>query len=83
MDASYRDEDGQLVNRRRQFGVMLMSRTPILSSRSFPLPKYGTLKQHSIQQTLLEGVIDTPAGPVRVYTAHLSHLSAETRIPQI
>jgi endonuclease/exonuclease/phosphatase family metal-dependent hydrolase len=83
VDASYRDEDGQLVNRRRQFGVMLMSRTPILSSRSFPLPKYGTLKQHSIQQTLLEGVIDTPAGPVRVYTAHLSHLSAETRIPQI
>jgi endonuclease/exonuclease/phosphatase family metal-dependent hydrolase len=83
MDASFRDADGRLISRRRQFGTMLMSRTPILSSRNFPLPKYGTLKQHSIQQALLEGVIDTPAGPVRVYTAHLSHLSAETRIPQI
>ncbi len=66
MDASYRDEDGRLISRRRQFGTMVMSRTPILSSRSFPLPKYGTLKQHSIQQALLEGVIDTPAGPIRV-----------------
>ena len=83
MDASYRNEDGDLVNRRRQFGVMLMSRTPILSSRCFPLPKYGTLIQHSIQQILLEGVIDTPAGPVRLYTAHLSHLSADTRISQV
>ena len=83
MDASYRDEDGRLINRRRQFGVMLLSRSPIISSRCFPLPKYGTLKQHSIQQALLEGVIDTPAGPIRIYTAHLSHLSAETRVPQI
>jgi endonuclease/exonuclease/phosphatase family metal-dependent hydrolase len=83
MDASYRDKDGHLINRRRQFGVMLLSRSPIISSRCFPLPKYGTLKQHSIQQALLEGVIDTPAGPIRIYTAHLSHLSAETRVPQI
>ena len=28
-------------------------------------------------------MIDTPAGPIRVYSAHLSHLSAETRVPQI
>jgi len=83
MDASYRHADGSLVNRRRQFGVMLLSRFPILSSRGFPLPKYGTLTQHSIQQVLLEGVIDTPAGPIRIYTTHLSHLSAETRAPQI
>ena len=83
VNASYRDEDGRLINRRRQFGIMLMSRSPIISSRGFPLPKYGTLKQHSIQQALLEGVIYTPAGPIRVYSAHLSHLSAETRVPQI
>ena len=83
IDASYPNEDGRLVSRRRQFGNMLMSRTLILSSRSFPLPKYGTLKQHSIQQSLLEGVVDTPAGPIRVYSTHLSHLSSETRTPQI
>ncbi len=83
INASFRNADDRLVNRRRQFGVMLLSKTPILSSRSFPLPKYGTVRQHSIQQVLLEGVIETPAGAVRVYTAHLSHLAPETRIPQI
>ncbi len=83
IDASYRDEDNRLINRRRQFGEMVLSRTPIISSRSFPLPKFGAVTQHSIQQALLEAVIDTPAGPIRVYSAHLSHLSAETRIPQI
>ncbi len=83
IDASFRDEDLHLINRRRQFGVMVLSRYPIVSSRSFPLPKFGAATQHSIQQTLLETVIDAPAGPVRVYSAHLSHLSAETRIPQI
>lgn len=83
MDASYRDDDNRLINRRRQFGIMLLSRSPIISSRSFPLPKFGALTQHSIQQALLEAVIDTPAGAIRIYSAHLSHLSAETRIPQI
>ena len=83
IDASTRGADGRLIRRRRQFGIMLLSRSPIISSRGFPLPKYGTLKQHSIQQALLEAVIDTPAGPIRVYSVHLSHLSAETRVPQI
>ena len=83
MDASYRNDSNRLINRRRQFGVMLLSRCPIISSRSFPLPKFGALTQHSIQQVLLEAVLDTPAGPIRTYSVHLSHLSAETRIPQI
>ncbi|MCB1490432.1 MAG: endonuclease/exonuclease/phosphatase family protein, partial [Rhodobiaceae bacterium] len=51
MDASYR-EGGRLKNRRRQFGTMILSRFPILSSRNFPLPKFATLTQHSIQQGL-------------------------------
>lgn len=83
VDAGYRDGDGHLIHRRRQFGVMLLSRTPILSCRRFPLPKFGALTQHSIQQSMLEGVIQTSAGPVRIYSVHLSHLSRETRIPQI
>lgn len=83
MDASYRDAEGRLVNRRRQFGTMLLSRTPILSSRNFPLPKLGLAESHSIQQGALEGVIETPTGPVRVYSIHLSHLCPETRLPQV
>jgi endonuclease/exonuclease/phosphatase family metal-dependent hydrolase len=70
-------------NRRRQFGTMLLSKTPILSSRNFPLPKFGTLEQHSIQQGVLEGVVATASGPLRVYSIHLSHLCPETRLPQV
>jgi endonuclease/exonuclease/phosphatase family metal-dependent hydrolase len=84
MDAGYRDAEGRLVNRRRQFGTMILSRLPIVSSRNHMLPKYGTLTQHSIQQGALEAVIVTErAGPLRVYSVHLSHLSAATRLPQV
>lgn len=83
IDASYRDEEGRLINRRKQFGTMIMSRTPILSTRNFPLPKWGDRQHHSIQQGLLEAVIETPSGPLRIYCVHLSHLSPFTRLPQI
>jgi endonuclease/exonuclease/phosphatase family metal-dependent hydrolase len=84
IDASHCDAEGRLVNRRRQFGTMILSRLPIVSSRNHLLPKYATLTQHSIQQGALEAVVITPgAGPVRVYSLHLSHLSCETRLPQV
>jgi endonuclease/exonuclease/phosphatase family metal-dependent hydrolase len=84
LDASYRDSAGVLVNRRRQFGTMILSRPPIVSSRNHLLPKYGALTQHSIQQGALETVIVTErAGPVRIYSVQLSHLSTATRMPQV
>ena len=84
MDASHRDATGRIANRRRQFGTMILARTPIVSSRNHLLPKYATLTQHSIQQGALEAVIVTQrAGPVRVYSLHLSHLSSATRLPQV
>jgi endonuclease/exonuclease/phosphatase family metal-dependent hydrolase len=84
MDASCPDGDGFPVHRRRQFGTMILSRTPIISSRNFPLPKFGTLTQHSIQQGALEAVIRSEGGTaLRVYSTHLSHLSAATRLPQV
>jgi endonuclease/exonuclease/phosphatase family metal-dependent hydrolase len=84
MDASGRDAAGRLVNRRRQFGTMILARVPIVSSRNHLLPKYATLAQHSIQQGALEAVIVSEATvPVRVYSVHLSHLSTATRLPQV
>ncbi len=83
MDASTKDDQGRVINRRRQFGTMVLSRFPIISTRNFPLPKYATLEQHSIQQGLLEAVIDTGSKALRVYSVHLSHLCAATRIPQV
>ncbi|MEZ5861562.1 MAG: endonuclease/exonuclease/phosphatase family protein [Geminicoccaceae bacterium] len=83
IDADLVEADGRVVHRRRQFGTMILSRRRILSSRNHLLPKYGTLTQHSIQQGTLEAVIDLPMGPLRVYSVHLSHLDAATRLPQI
>ena len=83
VDASYRDDQNHLINRRRQHGTMILSRPPILSSRNFPLPKYGTLNQHSIQQGALEAVIETPAGAIRVYSLHLHHIVSEVRMMQL
>jgi endonuclease/exonuclease/phosphatase family metal-dependent hydrolase len=83
MNADVEDENGNPVQRRRQFGTMVLSKTPIISSRNFPLPKYGAMAQHSIQQGALEAVIDTRSGPIRVYSIHLSHLVSETRQPQV
>ena len=84
MDASSRDPAGGLVNRRRQFGTMILSRPSIVSSRNHLLPKYGMLTQHSIQQGALEAVIVTErAGPVRIYSVQLSHLDTHIRMPQV
>jgi len=90
MDASLKNEYGQIANRRRQFGNMIFSKFPIISSRNFPLPKteYCSLEtwisDHSIQRALLEVVIDIPViNTTRVYSTHLSHRSLETRLPQI
>lgn len=82
IDATFK-EDGRLHHRRKQFGTMILSRWPILSSRNFPLPKWGDRRNHSIQQGILEAVIATPLGPTRVYSVHLSHLCPATRLPQI
>jgi endonuclease/exonuclease/phosphatase family metal-dependent hydrolase len=83
LDASTTDAQGRPVHRRRQFGNMLLARTPILSTRNFMLPKFGTLVQLSLQRCALEGVVATPSGPVRFYSIHLTHLSDATRQPQI
>lgn len=76
-------ESERIVHRRKQFGTMILSRWPILSTRNFLLPKWGDRQHHSIQQGMLEAVIDTPEGVIRFYCVHLSHLCTDTRMPQI
>ena len=84
MDASYQDERGRPVHRRRQFGNMILSRLQIISSRNHLLPKFGATNQHVMQRGALETVIELPGiGPVRIYSTHLCHLSAGTRLPQV
>ncbi len=83
VDASERTDEGTLLNRRRQFGPMLLSRTPILSSRLHVLPKIGTAEGFNMDTGALEGIIQTDGGPLRAYSLHLSALSPEDRLLQL
>lgn len=83
MDASVRNDDGTVINRRRQFGQMVLSRWPILHSRSMVFPKLGTVSTFNMDTGGIECVIDTPGGPVRVYSIHLSATSVRDRLLQL
>ena len=82
MDASTR-EAGRIVNRRRQFGTMLLSRLPIEWSRLHLLPMRRTVTPLNTQNPALECMIRTPYGPVRFFSLHLAHIGVEERLEQI
>ncbi len=70
-------------NRRRQFGPMILSRWPILWTRTHLLPLFPMLDPLNTQTCALEACIDTPTGPVRVYSVHLAHVGVDERLTQI
>ncbi len=82
-DASYRDTAGRLINRRRQFGCMLLSRLPIVWSRCHIWPHRRTIRPYNMQGQALEGMIRTPWGAIRVVSLHLSHIGVEERLAQL
>ncbi len=75
--------DGEVINRRQQFGNMLLARSPIITSRNHLLPKYASVGPLSIQRSALEGIVECNGHRVRVYSVHLTHISAEVRLQQI
>ncbi len=86
MDASYKDETGKIQNKRRQHGVMILSRWPIISSRTFPFPKAHYPDRYNMQMGFVEGVIAIGGQgdqELRVYNVHLGHLTTEERLLQI
>jgi endonuclease/exonuclease/phosphatase family metal-dependent hydrolase len=83
VDASTANEDGSVINRRRQFGPMLLSRWPIRSARTLVLPQLPASELISMTAGALECVIETPLGPLRIYSLHISALSPRERLLQI
>ncbi len=84
LDASIVASDGTVTMRRRQFGNLLLSKTPILAARNHLLPKFATLVQYSLQRCAIEGILASPRGRLlRAYSVHLSHLADGDRAPQI
>jgi endonuclease/exonuclease/phosphatase family metal-dependent hydrolase len=76
-------KDGKAIDVRLQFGNMILSRTPILSSRNLLLPRTRSYDKLNLQRGALEALIDTPFGPVRFYSTHLDHRGADERLMQI
>jgi endonuclease/exonuclease/phosphatase family metal-dependent hydrolase len=75
--------DGRMVQKRSQFGNMILSRYPILAVRNILLPRTRTFIGMNVQRSALETVIMTPDGPLRVYSTHLDHRNPQERIDQI
>jgi endonuclease/exonuclease/phosphatase family metal-dependent hydrolase len=83
LDRSEQADDGSVTNRRMQFGNMLLTRRPILSSRLYMLPKLAATKVQTSQRAALEGVIETGGGPLRIFSVHLSATNRQERKLQV
>ncbi|WP_072640195.1 endonuclease/exonuclease/phosphatase family protein [Rhizobium leguminosarum] len=68
---------------RFQFGNMVLSRWPILATRTLLLPRSRTIGKINLQRGATEAVIAAPAGAIRVYSVHLDHVSTDERIRQL
>ena len=76
-------ENGRVINRRRQFGNMILSRWPLLSVTNHPLPKTALHGIVHSRRAMIEAVIDTPLGPLRFASVHFDHVGPSTRLPQV
>ncbi len=83
VDASQANGDGSIINRRRQFGPMVLSRWPIRMARYIVFPKLGTTDCLTMDTGAIECVVDTPSGPLMVYSLHLSAVSSRDRLLQV
>ena len=83
MAASARADNGTVLNRRRQFGPMLLSRTPIIWSRTHLFPKLAAASHFHMDAGAVEGLIETGVGPLRFYSLHLSALNSRERLLQL
>jgi len=67
---------------RRQYGLLVISRWPVLTARTYPLPSYPVHGYLNDSSVLLETVIGHPAGPFRFYVTHLNYVSERQRLLQ-
>ncbi len=83
VDLGIRDAAGRPVNRRIEFGNMVLARWPIVTARNLLLPRSRRLARANLQRAALEAVVDRPGDPLRVYSVHLDHISSEERVAQV
>jgi len=67
---------------RRRFGNMILSRRPVGQVLRYTLP-WEADNTRNMPRLLLEAVIETPSGPLRVMTTHLEYSSDKLRRAQV
>jgi endonuclease/exonuclease/phosphatase family metal-dependent hydrolase len=83
LDLGATDSEGRPLNKRFQFGNMVLSRWPIVASRNLLLPRTLRTSRGNLQRGALEALIIAPSGPIRIYSVHLDHVSVTERTLQI
>ena len=77
------DLSGETPGMRRQIGNMVLSRHPIHSTRTLPLPAWPVFGHVNDQQAMTEAVIGHGPESVRLYNTHLNYLGEDQRMEQI
>ncbi len=83
VDDSVKNSDGTITNRRRQHGDMILSRWPIVSTRTYNLPKIHHDDRFNMQMGFVEAVIQINTKAIRVYNFHAGYLKVEERLAQV
>jgi endonuclease/exonuclease/phosphatase family metal-dependent hydrolase len=83
LDFGATDKEGRPLNKRFQFGNMVLSRFPIVASRNLLLPRTLRFSRGNLQRSAVEALIIAPSGPLRIYSVHLDHISVTERSLQI
>jgi endonuclease/exonuclease/phosphatase family metal-dependent hydrolase len=87
LDSSDTDDQGRVVNTRRGFGNLVLSRWPVTYSRMHSLPRPVDVevpdRKTDLPRCALEAVIDAPGLELRVISVHLSHQSRLQRMGQV
>jgi len=77
------DLAGPVPGSRRQIGNMILSRWPIESARTLPLPARPYPGHVNDQQAMTEAVIHGGSFSLRIYNAHLNYIGPAQRLEQV
>ncbi len=83
VDASQTAGEKNPKNHRRQFGNMLLSKSPILEARLLNLPRVHYPNMFNFQQGALETVVNHGGRSLRIFCIHLGYGGQEERHNQI
>jgi endonuclease/exonuclease/phosphatase family metal-dependent hydrolase len=70
------------AGRRRRFGNMILSRLPVAQVLRYTLP-WEAAATRNMPRLVLEAVVETSSGPLRVMTTHLEYSSDKLRRAQV